>query len=80
MAATRYTVLLDEKAVRSLERLQQTYGLKNKAEVCRLAVCILNWVTQQEADACAFGRQKDGSFQQLLLPIEPDITKWNKEN
>lgn len=74
--ATRYTLLLDDGAVRSVERLRAAYNLKNKAEVYDLAVRVLTWTTDQQAADFEVGRFKNEDFQPLLLPYDVDLVKW----
>lgn len=75
---TRYTLLLESGALKAIERLQTTYGLKNKAKAYELAVQVLSWVADQQAQGHAIGRFVDGTtFQSLLLPaINPDA--WRR--
>jgi hypothetical protein len=76
MGTLRYTILLDDAASQGLEALRKAYGLKNKAEVYELAVRVLAWTTDQEANGYEVGRFKDGSFQPLLLPYKVKKDQW----
>lgn len=72
----RYTILLDDAAVQTVERLRATYGLKNKAEVYELATRVLTWLTEQRVAGYEVGRFKSETFQPLLLPYEPKVNQW----
>ena len=78
MPATRYTLLLDDAAVRSVERLQQTYNLKTKADVYDLAVRVLTWATDQQVALYEVGRFKNDEFQPLLIPNTFNKEAWSK--
>lgn len=68
---TRYTLLLDTGAVKSLERLRRTYGLRNWAEVYDLAVQVLNFSTSSIAEgwnAPARRNPSTGLIQHAELP------------
>jgi hypothetical protein len=75
-SSIRYTLLLDEGAVRDVERLQDTYGLRNRADVYDLAIRVLNWVTEQQIDGFDVGRSKSEEFQPLLLPYTLNKQRW----
>lgn len=75
---SRYTLLLDTGALRTVERLQRTYDLKNKAEVYDLAVRVLTWATEQQLSGFDFGRSKGDDFQPLLLPYTLNRSAWNE--
>ncbi len=64
----RYTLLLDEGALDSVERLRKAYNLKTKADVYDLAVRVLTWSSEQRAAGFEFGRFKEGQFQPLHIP------------
>jgi hypothetical protein len=66
---TRYTLLLDEATVETLERLQVRYSLKTRAAVFDLSMVVLDWIDAQESNGYEVGREKDGNFQPLLLPV-----------
>lgn len=73
----RYTMILDDDAVNSLERLRTAYGLKTKADVYQLAMRFLTWATNQLADGHEIGRStKSGDFQPLLMPVELNRSAW----
>lgn len=74
--STRYTLLLDDGAMRSVERLREAYGLRNKAEIYDLAVRVLTWMTDQQADGYEVGRFKEADFQPLLLPYTLNLEDW----
>lgn len=78
MALTRYTLLLDDGALRNVERLQSTYGLKTRADVYDLAVRVLTWATDQQVAGREVGRFVDNSFQPLLLPYTPNAAAWER--
>ena len=69
---TRYTMLLDDSAPATVERLQATYGLKNKADVYDMAIRVLHWMTEQQFADYEIGRYKDEAFQPLLLLCAPN--------
>ena len=73
---TRYALLLDDGALRAVERLQGAYDLKTKADVYQLAIRVLTWATEQKANGYEFGRYKDTEFQPLNLVHEPDTQVW----
>ncbi len=77
--STRYTVLLDPAAVKSLERLAKTYNLKTKAEVYDLAVRVLTWTTDQLVNGKEVGRFSNGEFQPLLLPYDLNRRAWQED-
>lgn len=74
--AQRYTLLLDDGAVRSVERLRRAYGLRNRADVYDLAVRVLTWTAEQQAASNEVGRFTNGSFQPLLIPHEFNADAW----
>lgn len=76
MGNTRYALVLDDGALRAVERLQSTYGLRTKADLYDLAVRVLTWATDQQVNGYEFGRYKDGDFQPLLLPHELNRRAW----
>lgn len=73
---TRYALLLDEGALSAVERLQSTYRLKTKADVYDLAIRVLTWATEQQANGYEVGRAKGEQFQPLLLTHELDASAW----
>jgi hypothetical protein len=73
---TRYALLLDDGAVRSVDRLQATYDLKTRADVYDLAVRVLTWATEQQLNGYEFGRHKEGVFQPLHLPYSLVANAW----
>jgi hypothetical protein len=76
MPTSRYTLLLDEDALRTVERLREAFGLRNKAEVYDLSVRILSWLTDQQAGGYEVGRFKNGDFHPLLLPYNVNLSSW----
>lgn len=76
---TRYTVLLDAAALKSLERLAKTYNLKTKAEVYDLAVRVLTWTTDQLVSGNEVGGFANGKLQPLLLPYDLDRRSWRED-
>jgi hypothetical protein len=74
--STRYTLLLDQGAVKAVERLQRTYDVKNKAEVYDLAIRVLTWVTDQQINGYEIGRSKGDEFQPLLVPYTLNKQAW----
>jgi hypothetical protein len=77
--ASRYTLLLDDGALRSVERLQSTYGFKTKADVYDLAIRVLTWATEQHVGGYEVGRYRSDEFQPLLLPYEINGQAWRLE-
>ncbi len=75
----RYTLLIDDTAVKHTERLVATYGLKNKADVYDLAIRVLTWVTEQQLAGYEVGRFKAETFQPLLITYKPNATEWAKD-
>lgn len=67
----RYTILLDDDAIKNMIRLRQSWGLKNNAQTYELAVRVLSWLTEQQLAGYEVGRFKDEVFQPLLMPSEP---------
>jgi hypothetical protein len=67
---THYSMLLDDEAMRAVERLQSAYGYKTKADVYAKAAAVLAWAAQQHEEGAEFGRfdPKTGVFNELLLP------------
>jgi Arc/MetJ family transcription regulator len=57
---TRYTLLLDDEAVKAVERLQLSYGLETKADAYHLAIRVLSWVTDQRLDGYEIARSYSG--------------------
>jgi hypothetical protein len=72
----RYTLLLDDGAVRNVDRLQAAYQLKTRADVYQLATRVLTWITEQNANGREVGRFSNGDFQPLLMPHELDVEAW----
>ena len=70
MAQTRYTILLDEPTVESLNELQEACRLSNRAAVFDLSLLVLEWLVKQQQEGYEVGRAKDGDFQPLLMPIK----------
>ena len=71
----RYTLLLDEQAVVSMERLRIAYRLETKADVYSLAIRVLTWATDQRANGYIVARSNEDGTQPLRLP-DFDIDKW----
>lgn len=67
---TRYTILLDAPTVATLNDLQGKLSLSTRAAVFDLALVVLDWVAKQEEDGYEVGREKEGNFQPLLLPVK----------
>jgi len=67
MAASRYTLLLNEEAAHLVESLREGYRLKTKADVYDLAVRVLHWHLEQGANGFEVGRFRQGQFEPLLL-------------
>jgi hypothetical protein len=74
--ATRYTIVLDDDAMRDIERLRAAYRLKSKADVFDLASTVLSWIAQQQADGYDVGRARGDDFQPLLMPRPLDVAAW----
>ena len=73
---TRYTVVIDDAMVETLDRLKKAYGLKTKADVFDLGVTVLWWMAQQQKNGYEVGRKiGDDPFQPLLIPQAPRVMK-----
>lgn len=74
----RYTMILDDAALDSVERLQATFGLGNKAETYQLAIRVLSWVAEQQAEGYEIGRYhaENDQFQPLLMPLPFNAKRW----
>lgn len=75
---TKYALLLDDSALKAVERLQSTYELKTKADVYDLAVRLLTWATEQKVNGYEFGRFKEETFQPVNMLREPNEEFWRK--
>ena len=65
----RYTLLLDKAGQDRLDRLQEVCGLSTRSAVIDLALNILDWMAEQKLEGHQIGREKNGKFHELLLPI-----------
>ena len=67
---TRYTLLLEEDAAMTVERLQTVHGLRSRAAVFDLAITLLDWAANSRSSGFRIGRvNDDGNFQELLVPV-----------
>lgn len=78
-ATSRYTLLLDGPNQERVDRLQESCGLTTRAAVFDLALSVLDWMVQQQIDGHEVGREKNGSFQPLLLPVNIRGTRLSSE-
>jgi hypothetical protein len=77
---TRYALILDPAALMAVERVQNAYGLKTKADAYDLAIRVLTWLTDQQVNGYEVGRQKGQEFQPLLLPYQPNASVWREHS
>jgi len=71
MSEKRYTMLLDEHAEQTIDRLVAAYGLRTRAAAYELSVRVMTWLTEQRLHGYEVGRFKLDTFQPLLLPMDP---------